>query len=101
MPSSLSSSSSELPVEGPTPDGEGRDSSSAGDDGSHCVNYSPSERLITISCKSAVSITDVYNQSNSDHSNNGILDKDQEQPGVWILNANVTINSGVNSKHRF
>ena len=95
LPSSLSSSSSsELPVEYSTPDGEGRDSSSAGDDGSHCVNYSPSERLITISCKSAVSITDVYNQLNSDHSNNGILDKDQQQPGVWILNANVTINSG-------
>ena len=77
LPSSLSSSSSEVPVEYSTPDGEGRDSSSAGDDGSHCVNYSPSERLITISCKSAVSITDVYNQLNSDHSNNGILDKDQ------------------------
>ena len=77
LPSSLSSSSSsEVPVEYSTPDGEGGDTG-AGDDGSHCVNYSPSERLITISCKSAVSITDVYNQLNSDHSNNGILDKDQ------------------------
>ena len=73
LPSSLSSSSSEVPVKYSTPDGEGGDSS-AGDDGSHCVNYSPSERLITISCKSAVSITDVYNQLNSDHGNNGILD---------------------------
>jgi parallel beta-helix repeat protein len=93
LPSSLSSSSSEVPVEYSTPDVEGGDAG-AGDDGSHCVNYGPSERLITISCKSAVSITDVYNQLNSDHGNNGILDKDQQQPGVWILNANLTINSG-------
>ena len=35
LPSSLSSSSSEVPIRYSTPDGEGRDSSSAGDDGSH------------------------------------------------------------------
>ena len=96
MPPSLSSSSSssEVPVQYSTSDGEGGGSSSIAVDDSHCVNYSPSERLITISCKSAVSITDVYNQLNRDHNNNGILDKDQQQPGVWILNANVAINSG-------
>ena len=57
----------------------------------YCINYNPSERLITISCKSA-SLTDVYNQLN----NHDVLDKQppQQGEGVWILNANISIDKG-------
>jgi mannuronan 5-epimerase len=54
---------------------------------SSCISYDSTARLITVSCQSA-HLADVYNQVN----NHNILEK---QPhGVWILNANVTINKG-------
>jgi hypothetical protein len=54
---------------------------------SSCITYDPTARLITISCQSA-HLTDVYNQVN----NHNILEKQPQ--GVWVLNANVTINKG-------
>ncbi len=52
-----------------------------------CIKYDNIQRLIIVSCKSAT-LTDISKQIN----NYGILDK---QPnGVWILNANLTINPG-------
>ena len=50
-----------------------------------CTKYDSNQRLIIVSCKSAT-LTDISNKIN----NYGILDK---QPnGVWVLNANLTIN---------
>jgi hypothetical protein len=54
---------------------------------SSCITYDPTARLITISCQSA-HLSDVYNQVR-DHT---VLEK--EPQGVWVLNANVTINKG-------
>jgi hypothetical protein len=54
---------------------------------SSCISYDSTARLITISCQSA-HFSDVYNQVN----NHNILEKQTQ--GVWILNANVTINKG-------
>jgi poly(beta-D-mannuronate) C5 epimerase len=52
-----------------------------------CITYDPSARLITISCQSA-HFSDVYNQVN----NREVLDRQPQ--GLWLLNANVTINKG-------
>jgi mannuronan 5-epimerase len=52
-----------------------------------CIKYNSLQRLIIVSCKSTT-LTDISNQIN----NYGILDKQPE--GVWILNANLTINPG-------
>ena len=54
---------------------------------SSCITYDPTARLITISCQSA-HLSDVYNQVN----NHEVLDRQPQ--GLWILNANVTINKG-------
>jgi poly(beta-D-mannuronate) C5 epimerase len=54
-----------------------------------CINYDASQRLITVSCKYAT-LTDIYNQIN----NPDVLDKDPQQQGVWLLNANVTVANG-------
>jgi mannuronan 5-epimerase len=54
---------------------------------SSCISYDSTARLITVSCQSA-HLADVYNQVN----NHEVLDKQPQ--GVWILNANVTINKG-------
>lgn len=51
---------------------------------SSCISYDAGQRMIRISCKSAT-LTDIYNQLR----NPDILDK--ESPGVWLLNANITI----------
>ncbi|MBV9667806.1 MAG: right-handed parallel beta-helix repeat-containing protein [Nitrososphaeraceae archaeon] len=54
-----------------------------------CIKYNAAERLITVSCKSAT-LTDIYNQLK----NPDVLDKDPQQQGVWLLNANITIDKG-------
>jgi mannuronan 5-epimerase len=52
-----------------------------------CVRYDDTKLMITVSCKTAT-LTDLYNQLK----NPTILNK---QPnGVWLLNANITINPG-------
>ena len=53
----------------------------------YCITYDPTARLITISCISA-HLSDVYNQVN----NHEVLDRQPQ--GVWILNANLTIDKG-------
>ena len=62
----------------------------AAGNGNGCISYDSVERLITVSCKSAT-LTDIYNQLNDP----SILNKEQHQRnGVWLLNANITINKG-------
>jgi poly(beta-D-mannuronate) C5 epimerase len=61
----------------------------------NCISYDPSNRMITIRCESATSLTDIDNQLN-DHS---ILDKQQKannnnDGGVWLLNAGIIIDKG-------
>src|SRR5436305_1570043 len=55
---------------------------------SSCITYDSSARLITISCQSAASLSDIYNQLN----NHEVLDKQPQ--GVWILNAGIVIDKG-------
>src|SRR6476646_1637597 len=58
--------------------------------GNGCISYDSVRRLITVSCKSAT-LTDIYNQLNDP----AVLNKEQQQRnGVWLLNANLTINKG-------
>jgi len=54
-----------------------------------CVKYDNTNFMIIVSCKTAT-LTDLYNQLN----NRTILDKQQPNSGVWLLNANMTINPG-------
>jgi mannuronan 5-epimerase len=54
-----------------------------------CIKYNAAERLITVSCKSAT-MTDIYSQLQ----NPDVLNKDPQHQGVWLLNANITINKG-------
>ncbi|HEY6883044.1 MAG TPA: hypothetical protein VI278_03295, partial [Nitrososphaeraceae archaeon] len=54
-----------------------------------CISYDPVRILITVSCKSAT-LTDIYNQLQ----NPDVLNKDPQHQGVWLLNANITINKG-------
>ncbi|MER5176246.1 MAG: right-handed parallel beta-helix repeat-containing protein [Candidatus Nitrosocosmicus sp.] len=53
----------------------------------NCIRYNVLQRSIIISCKSAT-LTDVFNQLN----NPSILNKQPQ--GVWLLNANMTIQPG-------
>ena len=59
--------------------------------GNNCINYDSVRRLITVSCSSAT-LTDIYNQLHDP----SVLNKEQQQRngGVWLLNANLTINKG-------
>ncbi|MEJ7642248.1 MAG: right-handed parallel beta-helix repeat-containing protein [Candidatus Nitrosocosmicus sp.] len=52
-----------------------------------CIRYDDTKRMITISCETAT-LSDIYNQIN----NHDVLDK--QQPGVWLINANLTIKKG-------
>ena len=62
----------------------------AAGNGNGCISYDSVRRMITVSCKSAT-LTDIYNQLNDP----SILNKEQQQRnGVWLLNANITINKG-------
>ena len=62
----------------------------AAGNGNGCISYDSVERLITVSCKSST-LTDIYNQLNDP----AVLNKEQQQRnGVWLLNANITINKG-------
>jgi mannuronan 5-epimerase len=62
----------------------------AAGNGNGCIKYDSVRRMITVSCKSAT-LTDIYNQLN----NPAVLNKEQQQRnGVWLLNANITINKG-------
>src|ERR1041385_7121844 len=61
----------------------------AAGNGNNCINYDSVRRLITVSCKSAT-LTDIYNQLNDP----AVLNKEQQRNGVWLLNANITINKG-------
>ena len=54
----------------------------------NCISYDPSNRVITIRCKSAT-LTDIDNQLNDD----SILDK-QPNNGVWLLNAGIIVDEG-------
>jgi mannuronan 5-epimerase len=54
-----------------------------------CISYNDVKRLINVSCKLA-NLTDIYNQIN----NHEVLDKEPQQQGVWLLNANLTIDKG-------
>jgi mannuronan 5-epimerase len=53
-----------------------------------CVSYDPSNRKITIRCKSTT-LTEIDNQLN----NESILDK-QPNNGVWLLNAGIIVDEG-------
>src|SRR5689334_24900503 len=61
----------------------------AAGNGNGCISYDSVRRMITVSCKSAT-LTDIYNQLNDP----SILNKEQQRNGVWLLNANITINKG-------
>ena len=62
----------------------------AAGNGNGCISYDSVRRMITVSCKSAT-LTDIYNQLNDP----SILNREQQQRnGVWLLNANITINKG-------
>jgi poly(beta-D-mannuronate) C5 epimerase len=62
----------------------------AAGNGNGCINYDSVRRLITVSCNSAT-LTDIYNQLNDP----AVLNKEpQQRNGVWLLNANLTINKG-------
>jgi hypothetical protein len=53
-----------------------------------CITYNEQQKSIIVSCKSAT-LSDVYNQLK----NPNILNK-QPNGGIWLLNANITINPG-------
>jgi mannuronan 5-epimerase len=56
----------------------------------NCISYNDVKRLIKLSCKFAT-LTDIYNQIN----NHEVLDRQpQQQQGIWLLNANLTIDKG-------
>lgn len=55
----------------------------------NCISYNNVKKLIKLSCKFAT-LTDIYNQIN----NHAVLDKQSQQQGVWLLNANLTIDKG-------
>lgn len=59
---------------------------------SGCIVYNPTTLMITVSCSSPVSLTDIYEQLEG--AGNSALYKDPNNDGVWALNANVTILSG-------
>src|SRR5690349_5460834 len=61
----------------------------AAGNGNGCISYDSVRRMITVSCKSAT-LTDIYNQLNDP----SILNKEQQRNGVWLLNANITIDKG-------
>jgi poly(beta-D-mannuronate) C5 epimerase len=61
----------------------------AAGNGNGCISYDSVRRMITVSCKSAT-LTDIYNQLNDP----AVLNKEQQRNGVWLLNANITINKG-------
>jgi hypothetical protein len=54
----------------------------------NCISYDPSNKIITIKCKSAT-LTDIDNQLNDD----SILDR-QANNGVWLLNAGILVDKG-------
>ena len=54
----------------------------------NCISYDPSNKIITIKCKSAT-LTDIDNQLSDD----GILDR-QINNGVWLLNAGILVDKG-------
>jgi parallel beta-helix repeat protein len=54
----------------------------------NCLSYDPSNKIITIKCKSAT-LTDIDNQLNDD----SILDR-QANNGVWLLNAGILVDKG-------
>lgn len=58
-----------------------------------CIKFDSTKKQIFISCPSgeATSLTDIYNQLN----NPNILNKQSsQQPGVWLLNANLVVDKG-------
>lgn len=55
----------------------------------NCISYNNVKKLIKLSCK-FTTLTDIYNQIN----NHAVLDKQSQQQGVWLLNANLTIDKG-------
>ena len=55
----------------------------------NCISYDPSNRIITIKCKSAT-LTDIDNQLNDD----SILDRQANNNGVWLLNAGILVDKG-------
>ena len=62
---------------------------------SGCIAYDAATLTITVSCKSPVSLTDIYEQLGG--AENKALYKDPDNnnnDGVWLLNANVTIQPG-------
>jgi hypothetical protein len=60
---------------------------------SGCIAYDAATLTITVSCKSPVSLTDIYEQLGG--AENKALYKDPDNNnGVWLLNANVTIQPG-------
>ena len=60
-------------------------SNSPSSEGSNCISFDSSERVISITCKTST-LTDIYNQLN----NKNILDKETSD-GVWLLNAGIVI----------
>jgi poly(beta-D-mannuronate) C5 epimerase len=59
---------------------------------SGCITHDPTTLTITVSCSAPVSLTDIYEQLGG--AENKALYKDPNNDGVWLLNANVTIQSG-------
>jgi mannuronan 5-epimerase len=74
---------------------QGTFSNTTTENNNNCISYNNVKRLIKLSCKFAT-LTDIYNQIN----NHEVLDKQpqqqqqQSQQGIWLLNANLTIDKG-------
>src|SRR6187200_2695991 len=61
---------------------------------SGCITYDATTLTITVSCSSPVSLTDIYEQLGGAENKALYKDPDPNNDGVWLLNANVTIQSG-------
>jgi poly(beta-D-mannuronate) C5 epimerase len=61
---------------------------------SGCIAYDTATVTITVSCKSPVSLTDIYEQLGGDGNKALYKDRDNNNDGVWLLNAGITIDKG-------
>jgi hypothetical protein len=61
---------------------------------SGCIAYDAATVTITVSCKSPVSLTDIYEQLGGDGNKALYKDRDNNNDGVWLLNAGITIDKG-------
>jgi poly(beta-D-mannuronate) C5 epimerase len=59
---------------------------------SGCIVYDPTTLTITVSCAFPVRLSDIYQQLGAE--NNALYKDPDNNDGVWLLNANVTIKAG-------